>query len=362
MKVDPAHEETEKILKAIESRLREEYGKAEREVEGKLNDYLRRFSIKDETWRGWVNDGKKTKEEYLRWRTGQIAVGKRWQEMRDTLAEDFHNANMIARSIVYGHMPEVYALNHDYGTFEAEKGARVDTSYTLYDRQAAERLLRDDPEILPPPGKAASRRIMQGQDVRWNRQQIQSAMMQSLLQGDGIPDMATRLAREVGEKNRKAAVRNARTMATGVQNAGRVDSYKRAQGMGIKMRQMWLATLDMRTRHEHRELDRQEREVGSPFTVPSTGEELEYPGDPSAPGHLIYNCRCTLRAVVDGFERRSGLNPDLSGIEKMTYEEWKENKEEKPNPILLPEEKQAAIKQSYINEYRNGPGKRKRNG
>ncbi len=46
--------------------------------------------------------------------------------------------------------------------------------------------------------------------------------------------MATRLANSVGEQNRKAAIRNVRTMATGVQNAGRVDSYDRAKKMGIK--------------------------------------------------------------------------------------------------------------------------------
>ena len=56
-----------------------------------------------------------------------MMMGKRWEEMSDTLAQDFHNANRISRSIVNGYMPEVYALNHNYGTFEVEKGALVDT-------------------------------------------------------------------------------------------------------------------------------------------------------------------------------------------------------------------------------------------
>lgn len=33
-----------------------------------------------------------------------------------------------------------YAINQDYGTFQVEKGSLVDTSYTLYDRQAIERV------------------------------------------------------------------------------------------------------------------------------------------------------------------------------------------------------------------------------
>lgn len=59
-----------------------------------------------------------------------------------TLAADLHNVNKIAKSITQGYMPEVYALNHNYSTFQIEKGSRIDTSYTLYDRHTVERLFR----------------------------------------------------------------------------------------------------------------------------------------------------------------------------------------------------------------------------
>ena len=32
------------------------------------------------------------------------------------------------------------------------------------------------------------------------------------------------------------------------------------------------------------------------------GYHLMYPGDSSAPGYLVYNCRCTTVAVVDGVD------------------------------------------------------------
>jgi hypothetical protein len=35
----------------------------------------------------------------------------------------------------------------------------------------------------------------------------------------------------------------------------------------------------------------------------------------------------------------------------MTYEQWKNEKKSTSNPITLPEEKAAAIRQSYIHEY-----------
>ena len=287
---DPAQKETDRLIAEMEKRIAAEYKQAEKEIAAKLKDYMRRFETKDRIWQKWVADGKETKEAYMKWRLGQVMVGKRWEEMRNTLAQDFQNANRIAGSIVNGYRPEVYALNHDYATFQVEKDGLVDTSYSLYDRPTAERLFRDNPQMLPPPGKQVSQEIREGKAVRWNQQQIQSVMMQSLLQGESIPDIATRLANAVGDSNRKAAVRNARTMATGAQNAGRVDAYKRAEDMGVKLEQEWIATLDMRTRHEHRMLDGERAKVGDYFVVPDTGDKIRFPGDPEADPHMVYNC------------------------------------------------------------------------
>ena len=361
---DPAHEETEAIIKEIEAKLHELYSEAIEEIEAKLDDYMKRFYKKDATWKAWVEDVKdsdpeeyeKRLSEYQKWRTGQIAVGERWKEMKETLAEDLANTNESAKAIAAGRVPDVYALNHDYGTFQVEIGSGLDTNYTLYDRNVIARIMKDNPDILPAPGKKLAEDIAKGEAIRWNRQQIQSVMMQALIQGESIPQIATRLANEVGDKNRNAAIRNARTMMTGAQNAGRVESYRRAVDMGIDMKQQWLATHDMRTRHDHRLLDYQEVVVGEPFEIPSgkyAGDKIMYPGDPNAPGYLVYNCRCTLRGVVDGLEPQARKFRDLSDIGG-DYEAWK-NSKKKPesNPLTLPEEKGEAIRKTYIGKYRH---------
>lgn len=262
-----------------------EYSQAAKEMQNKLNDYLRRFATKDKIWQQWVADGTKTQAEYDEWRVGQICMGQRWQEMRDTLAEDMHNTNKIAKSIMNGYNAEAYALNHNYGTYECEKGAMVDTSYTLYDRDTVENMMREDPEMLPPPGKKVSERIREGKDIRWNKQVVQSVALQSVLQGESISDIASRLALAVADSNRKAAIRNARTLMTGAENAGRVDSYKRAQKMGIDLVQQWMATLDGRTRHSHRQMDGVTVDVGKKFP-----NGCRFPGDPEAPAREVYNC------------------------------------------------------------------------
>ena len=129
------------------------------------------------------------------------------------------------------------------------------------------------------------------------------------------------------EMNKSSAIRTARTAVTGAQNAGRMDSYVAAEKMGIKLKKSWLATIDGRTRHEHALLDGQTVDTDKPFKV--DGYELMFPGDPSGPAHLTYNCRCTLIAAVDGVDtsnaQRRVRNPETGKnelVSDMTYSEW----------------------------------------
>ena len=352
-KRDEGNEATEKLLAEMEQKLTAEYKQAEKEVEDKLNDYFRRFRIKDEKWQKWVEEGTKTKDEYVAWRTQQMAQGKRWQDLKQQIAEDYRNVDKIAKSTINGYMADVYAVNHNYGLYEIESGGKLQTSLTLYDRPTVERMMRDDPDMLPPPGKKVSEAIAQGKAERWSRQKLQSVMTQGITQGESIPKLATRLSESVGETNRKAAIRNARTMATSAQNAGRYDSYRRATNKGVDLVIEWQATLDNRTRHDHRLMHGQRREVGEPFVTPD-GYSILYPaetgkGESDLPQREIWNCRCTLLAWVKGFEGDTLTHSDKMG--DMSFDEWLEAKEE-TNPIELPEEKGEAIKQSYVSMYR----------
>ena len=107
---------------------------------------------------------------------------------------------------------------------------------------------------------------------------------------------------------------------TAAQNAGRDDAYRRAKDLGIGCKRRWLATMDNRTRHQHRMLDRQIAEVDEPFVV--DGEEIMYPGDPRCKDpSLIWNCRCTTIAEIEGLTHDfDGIS--MEGLEGKSYEEW----------------------------------------
>lgn len=282
-KPDPAHQETDKILLDMEKRLDEVYKQAYKEARQTADDFMKQFREMDKKKRQQVKDGKLDKAEYDRWRRTQVFQGNRYHQMADTLAADMTHTNQIAASVINGYLPEVYAVNHNYGTYEIEKGSRINTQYTMYDKQTVERLIRDNPDLLPR--KAA---VNVPKDEIWNKKHINSAVMQGIIQGDPIDKISQRLAATVTDMSHTSAIRNARTMTTSAQNGGRIDSYKRAESMGIKILQVWMATLDSRTRHEHRQLDGQKRKVGEAFEV--EGEKIFFPGDPAADPALVYNC------------------------------------------------------------------------
>lgn len=344
---DKGHMETEALLRALEKRIAAEYRKANREITRKVNAYMSEFKRKDKEWREKLENGDITEAEYKAWQTGQVMIGKRWEEMRHTLAQDYANTNDLAKQMAFDSMPDVYALNHNYATFEVEKGGKVDTSYTLYDRPTVERLIRDDPKLLPDPrpGSPLAQKLAKHKELRWEEQHVQSVVLQSILQGESLEQTAKRFT-QLTEMNYRQSVRYARTATTGAQNAGRVDGYKRAEKLGVNMKQVWLATLDSRTRHEHRVLDGQEVDVGEPFIM--DGFKIKYPGDPAAPAHLLYNCRCTVIAKVKGvdFDVSDKTQRD-DKIGDMTYEEWKGDKQKAPKPPEnVPEGKAVEVKVS----------------
>lgn len=327
-KPDPAHKETDKILRDMEKRLDEVYKRAYKEARQTADDFMKQFREMDKKKRQQVKDGELDKAEYERWRRTQVFQGNRYHQMADTLAADMTHTNQIAASVINGYLPEVYAVNHNYGTYEIEKASRINTQYTMYDKQTVERLIRDNPDLLPR--KAA---VNVPKDQLWNKKHINSAITQGILQGEAIDKIAQRLAATVTDMSHISAIRNARTMTTSAQNGGRIDSYKRAEGMGIKMLQVWMAALDGRTRHEHRLLDGQKRKVGEAFEV--EGEKIFFPGDPAADPALVYNCRCTLIGEVEGVDYNlSDVSQRDNKLGDMTYEEWKEEKQKQDNAEL----------------------------
>lgn len=314
MKSDEGFKQSEKMLNELEAKIHREYAQASKEMADKATAYFNRFKSKDLEQRDRYENGEISKKEYTEWRKRQMATGKRYIAMRDTLAKDLTNTDKIAMKMVNQALPDVYALNINYGTYSIEKDSKINTSFTLYNHAAVERLIKDNPKLLPNP------KVDIPKDLRWNQQHIQSAITQGILQGKSIPEIAKNLQSVTGMDER-AAIRNARTAMTGAQNAGRLDSMKRAQARGIGVKKGWLATLDHVTRDSHVDLDGEVQELDRTF---SNG--LMFPGDASGAPAEVYNCRCRLTHEYDKYKTdwSNPANRNISKLGNMSYQEWKD--------------------------------------
>ena len=328
-KIDPAHEATEKRIEEIERKIKKEYSEAEHGVQLRLQEHWGAFQIKDEKKRELLKAGKISEEEYQHWRTGQIAIGKRWEDMRKTIAQDYMNANNIARKIADDSKADVFAINGNYAFYEIEKNAGIDMSFSLYNHDGVVRLIRDNPDVLPPLSRygennPVKRAIREGRIQAWEEGKIQSALVQGIVQGMTIQQLTQHISEHVGALNEASARRYARTAMTGAQNAGRYESYRRAKELGVDLTVEWNAILDRRTRRTHRQMHGQRHEVDEPFEI--DGQEILYPGYPLALDALIWNCRCTLVSWVKGYEHDTVK--ESPGMGDLSFEEWQNMKQE----------------------------------
>jgi SPP1 gp7 family putative phage head morphogenesis protein len=290
---DKAHIATDQKLAEMEAHLSAIYDQAEKEIEEKAAAYFKQFEKLDAQKRKLVEDGKLTQEEYDQWRRGKIMHGEHWTSLKARLAEEYANVNRTALAYINGQLPEVYALNYN------DIGAALDDkvkgySFELVDAQTVKSLATSDETLLPY-------KYLNGvKDVRWNTQKVNASVLQGILQGESIPNLAKRLM-SVTQMNKVSAIRNARTAVTGAECRGRQNSYEKATQDGIELKREWIAAIDGRTRHAHRLLDGQLADVDKPFK--SELGDIMFPGDPSADPANVYNCRCTIAAKVMGFNK-----------------------------------------------------------
>ena len=323
-KPDYAHKLTDAQLAKLENRIAKLYKEAADELTDTVKAYFEQFEKHDAAMKEKLDAGEITEQQYKQWRLAQMGRGKRFTALRDKVAERYTDANATAVAYVNDATPGIYSLNRNYAAYKIEQ-VSSQADFTLWDEQTVKRLIVEQPDLMPyyPPKRALQRGI----DLKYGKQQITASVTSSILQGKGIGKIANDLQSRMQDMSRASAIRAARTATTAAECAGRLDSYLAAKDMGIDIRQEWVATLDGRTRHAHAAADGQVVDVDKPFVL--DGYHLMYPGDSSAPGYLVYNCRCTTVAVLDGVDTgdamRMARDPETGQnvlVEDMTYDEW----------------------------------------
>lgn len=298
--VDKAHLATDELLDKIERRLRAIYTRASREIGEAWEAYLREAGTEIADLQRQYQEAKAANDTELTRQLGKslqkakrerTLMDKRYRELTRQTAEQLAHVNETATAYINNNLPEVYAMNYN-ATGEAFNGIGG-YSFTLTDADTIRNLVESDSSLLP------MRELNFAKDVAWNIEKMNAEVLQGILQGEPIDKIADRLAQVIG-MNLRSAISAARTMVTSAENKGRQNGFERAAAMGIILEREWIATSDGRTRDWHRELDGVTVGVDEPFE--NAIGKIMYPGDPSANGANVWNCRCTIAAKILGFK------------------------------------------------------------
>ena len=298
--VDKAHLATDELLDKMERRLRAIYTRASSEIGEAWEAYLREAGTEIADLQRQYQEAKAANDAELTRQLGKrlqkakrerTLMDKRYRELTQQTAEQLAHVNETATAYINKNLPEVYAINYN-ATGEAFDGIGG-YSFTLTDADTVRNLVESDRSFLPMRNLDVSR------DIAWNIEKMNAEVLQGILQGEPIDKIADRLAQVIG-MNLRSAISAARTMVTSAENKGRQDGFERAAAMGIILEREWIATSDGRTRDWHRELDGVTVGVDEPFE--NAIGKIMYPGDPSANGANVWNCRCAIAAKVLGFK------------------------------------------------------------
>lgn len=286
---DKAHILTDEKLEKMERHLSAIYHRAEKEIQKTADEYFDKFHKQDEAKRKLLEQGKITEDEYKKWRKNKIMYGKRFTEMKEQCAKQLLNVNETAVAYVNDQLPEIYAIN--YNALAKSVDGVGGYAFNLLDANTVKNLALADKSLLP------YKKLDPAKDIPWNMKKINAEVLQGILQGESMDKIASRI-RQVQQMNANASIRTARTIVTGAENKGRQDSYARAEADGIILQKEWIATNDNRTRHSHAVLDGDIVDQDKEFD-----NGLMFPGDPNGEPSEVYNCRCSMTAVVKGFRK-----------------------------------------------------------
>lgn len=289
MSSNSVHKYVDVEIEEVEKRLSSIYQRASNEVEKKAEAYFKKYEKANVEKLKLVKEGKLTQAEYNAWRQGQVMTGKKWSDFKASIADSLGRTNQQAVDIVNGKLPEIYAASYNDVGAGAEALVKG-YSFNLVDRDTVAYLAKKDRNLLPY-------KTIDGKKMaRWNEQKISSEVMQSVLQGESVGKLAKRF-RDVTDMNKASSIRNARTAFTSAESKGDFDGMHRLSDDGLMVKKEWLATHDDRTRQSHLDFEAMGPiDIDEEFT-----DGLLYPADPNGEPEEVYNCRCTMKTKIIGY-------------------------------------------------------------
>lgn len=300
---DKAHVWTDKKINTMSKHIKSMYKTAEQEMKAKWDAYMDYKKIVLQSYQDAVNVAKKSGDlkkiaeatTAYKKQLNTVMMKDQWyKDMVSDMAKGYTNATKTATDYINGNLASVYCKNFNL-TMKQIGDAVQGYHFDLVDANTIQHLAQTTDKSLLPFYE-----LNDIKDNTFHTRNINSQILQGILQGESIPQISKRLSNVTGMAT-KSATLAARTACTSAENRGRQDSYERAEEDGVVLVKMWLATKDERTRDTHIEADGQVVDIDKPFIVGNS--KMMYPGDPAGEPCEVYNCRCTTITKVKGFKK-----------------------------------------------------------
>lgn len=152
-----------------------------------------------------------------------------------------------------------------------------------------------------------------------------AAVRSGLTQGLTVSKLRSNI-KDTFNKSAYEATRIVRTESHRALVEGKVSGMAEAEDLGVKIKKMWVASMDSRTRDTHSELDGEKVNLDEDFEwIAADGSKVSAsgPGLSGNPGEDI-NCRCSVIEVIEGFEPEFRSNAKGDTIPYVSREKYME--------------------------------------
>lgn len=285
---DEAVRIADEIEKALTQRISAVYGEALKKAIRMNRRFLQK--IRD------IDSGKiqppnyyNTPELIKKWREGYIRELMRQEHVIESIEQQIKDAGGKVEPEIKKALTEIYAVNANYTSTKLRSFGGVDATskhlLTGVTRRQAAIIFRDTQPLF---SKIAFRNLVEAPAVI---RRLQNEMVQATLLGESQEKIIRRI-RAVMDNSAANARRIAQTERTRLQSQARADQLHEAAQMGIRITKTW-STRMVNSRDSHVALNNKTIAENEKFRT-IWGNELSYPGDPSAPAKEVINCHCVL--------------------------------------------------------------------
>ena len=279
---DEAVRIADEIEKALTQRISAVYGEAIKKVIRMNRRFLQK--IRD------IDSGKIQPPNYYntpklikKWREGYIRELMRQEHVIESIEQQIKDAGGKLEPEIKKALVEIYAINANYTGLQIRTlGKPTSGTKNLIlgvTRRQAAIIFRDTQPLF---SKIAFRNLVEAPAVI---RRLQNEMVQATLLGESQEKIIRRI-RAVMDNSAANAER------TRLQSQARADQLHEAAQMGIRITKTW-STRMVRSRESHVALNNKTIAENEKFRT-IWGNELSYPGDPSAPAKEVINCHCVL--------------------------------------------------------------------